>query len=662
MNHIPRILQLDPWLGHHRDAIDQRIDFFQQRKKRLLDGHSLIDFANGHAYYGQHWHDDFWVFREALPQASEVFVLCQANNWQAHANYAYKRINDNGDWQLTLPQNFFTHGDHYRLLVRWHGGQGERIPAYCQRVVQNIDHSFNATTIAATTPFRWQYDQVARLDHAPLIYEAHIGMAQESLGVGSCADFEKNILPRIIDGGYNTVQFMALAEHPYYGSFGYQVSSFFAFSSRFGEADAFRSLVDACHKNGIAVIMDLIHSHAVKNEVEGIGAQDGSSYQYFHDGDRGQHPAWDSRCFDYSKNNVLHFLLSNCKYWLEEFHLDGFRFDGVTSMLYTHHGLGVDFDNYDKYYHHDIDHDAIFYLSLANELIHQCNAQAITIAEDMSGMPGTCLPPAEGGLGFDYRLAMGTPDMWAGIIDNYPDEQWSVSDIFQQLRSRRSDSTTIAYAESHDQALVGDKCISFRLMDKEMYSGMTLNDDNIIIDRGIALHKLIRLMTFCAGGEGYLNFMGNEFGHPEWIDFPREGNDWSYAYARRQWHLRDNPRLRYAALGEFDAAMLRICGPQLGQAQAECLGEHADDQWIVFSLGELLCVFNFNPTQSFSDLSIPVHISGSYNILLSSDDTVFDGHNRIDSNCLCEPDPDHQQHIRIYIPSRCALVLTPHIT
>ncbi|NRA39797.1 MAG: 1,4-alpha-glucan-branching enzyme, partial [Planctomycetes bacterium] len=542
----PQILQLDPWLESHSDAIHQRIDYYRQRKQHLIGSQTLNQFANGHAYYGLHACNDFWTFRESLPNANAVFILCQKNNWQCHDSFRLKCINDHGDWQLSVALEIFTVGDHYRLHVQWDGGNGERIPAYAQQVTQNEDHSFNAVIHRATS-YQWQYDHENVLSASPLIYECHIGMAQEAEEVGSFADFEKHILPRIIAAGYNAVQFMALMEHPYYGSFGYQVSSFFALSSRFGPADDFRSLVDTCHKHGIAVIMDLIHSHAVKNEVEGLSKQDGTAYQYFHDGDRGQHPAWDSRCFDYGKDSVVHFLLSNCKYWLEEFHLDGFRFDGVTSMLYTHHGLGTDFDNYDKYYYHGIDADAICYLTMANELIHNIKPSAICIAEDMSGMPGTCLAAEDGGLGFDYRLAMGTPDMWAKLIDDCPDEQWSISDIFNQLRSRRSDCKTIAYAESHDQALVGDKCISFRLMDKDMYSSMQRNDENIIIDRGMALHKLTRLITLCAGGEAYLNFMGNEFGHPEWIDFPREGNNWSYAFARRQWHLRDDPKLRYGA-------------------------------------------------------------------------------------------------------------------
>ena len=174
---------------------------------------------------------------------------------------------------------------------------------------------------------------------------------------------------------------MAIQEHPYYGSFGYHVSSFYAASSRFGTPDDLKHLIDDAHSMGIAVIMDIVHSHAVKNELEGLGRFDGSYNQYFYGDHRREHPAWDSLCFDYGKNEVLHFLLSNCKFWLEEYGFDGFRFDGVTSMLYYSHGLGQAFGSYDDYYNGGQDTNAITYLSLANEVIHTVNPNAITIAE-----------------------------------------------------------------------------------------------------------------------------------------------------------------------------------------------------------------------------------------------------------------------------------------
>ena len=270
---------------------------------------------------------------------------------------------------------------------------------------------------------------------------------------------------------------------------------------------------------GIAVVMDLIHSHAVKNEVEGLGKYDGTRYQFFHDGPRGEHPAWDSYCFNYGKNEVLHFLFSNLKYWLEEYNFDGYRFDGVTSMLYYDHGLGKAFTSYGDYFSPNLDYEAVVYFRLANKLIHQVKPNALSIAEDMSGLPGLAAPISHGGLGFDYRMSLGVPDYWIKVIKEKKDEEWEVGDIFYQLTAHRMDEKVVSYAESHDQALVGDKTIIFRLIDKEMYYSMRKDQPNLSVDRGIALHKMIRLITASCAGGAYLNFMGNDFGHPEWIEF-----------------------------------------------------------------------------------------------------------------------------------------------
>jgi 1,4-alpha-glucan branching enzyme len=258
----------------------------------------------------------------------------------------------------------------------------------------------------------------------------------------------------------------------------------------------------------------------------------------------------------------LHFLLSNLKYWMDQYHFDGFRFDGITSMLYHDHGLGVAFTDYGKYFSMNTDLDAVAYLQLATQLARQVNPNAILIAEDMSALPGLCVPIKDGGVGFDYRLAMGIPDLWIKLIKTQPDENWNMWHIWHELTSRRPHEGYIGYAESHDQALVGDKTLIFRLCDAAMYTDMNKDSHSPVIERGVALHKMIRLITLSLGGEGYLNFMGNEFGHPEWIDFPREGNNWSYFYCRRQWHLADDPALRYEYLLQFDKEMIQLAKTQ----------------------------------------------------------------------------------------------------
>ena len=517
------------------------------------------------------------------------------------ALFAFKRQNDEGVWELRVPKKTLHHRDLYRLKVHWQDGEGDRIPAWARRVVQD-PHTliFNAQVWWPARPYAWRHPHFRRRPAAPLIYEVHPGMAQAEEKIGTWSEFTEKILPRIAAAGYNTIQLMAVQEHPYYGSFGYQVSNFFAASSRFGTPEELKALVDAAHGAGIAVIMDLVHSHAVSNEVEGLSRFDGTLHQYFHGGPRGLHRAWDSRCFDYGKIQVLHFLLSNCRFWLDEYRVDGFRFDGVTSMLYLDHGLERSFVSYDDYFSPNVDEDALTYLTLANRLIHAVRPDALTVAEDVSGMPGLAAPAKDGGCGFDCRFAMGVPDYWIRLIKEVPDEHWPMGHLWHELTNRRRDEKTISYAESHDQALVGDQSIIFRLIGDDMYTHMRITDENLRVDRGMALHKLIRLITLATSGNGYLNFMGNEFGHPEWIDFPREGNNWSSQYARRQWHLVDDTTLRYQFLARFDHDMIALARRLriYKSGEPRLLHEHGESLVIAFERAGLIFAFSFHPTAS----------------------------------------------------------------
>ena len=556
----------DPFLAPYAGAIAARAKNVGARMKALCPkGGTIADFACAHEYYGLHLRNGRWIFREWAPNATSIELVGDFNSWRADGSFALARVTGDpaGAWEGEWPEKAIRHGQRYHLIVRWieegSAREGERIPAYARRVVQDPNTDlYEAQVWQPAEPYRWRHHVRRRASAAaPFIYEAHVGMAQEKGGVGTYAEFRENVLPRVVRAGYNTLQLMAVMEHPYYGSFGYHVGSFFAASSRFGTPEELKALVDAAHAAGLAVIMDLVHSHAVKNERDGLSRFDGTYYQYFHDGPRGWHDAWDSRCFDYGKTEVLHFLLSNCRYWLDEFHFDGFRFDGVTSMLYRHHGLGVAFGNYAQYFDDSVDDDAFAYLALANKLIHAVHPGAITIAEDVSGMPGLAAPIAKGGAGFDFRLAMGVPDYWFRLAD-IRDDDWSMGGLWHALTDRRAEERTVSYVESHDQALVGGKTFFFQMMGTAIYDSMHRGVRNLVTDRAVALHKLARLATAATAGGGYLNFMGNEFGHPEWIDFPREGNGYSYDHARRLWHLRDDPGLLYKCLGDFDEAMLDL--------------------------------------------------------------------------------------------------------
>ena len=662
-----RLIKNDPWLKDYEPAIAGRHQSALDKINELTQGgkSTLSDFATGYLYFGLHRTSAGWVFREWAPNATDIYLIGDFNNWQEMPQYRLKQQKNSGNWELKLRGNALKHGDLYKLKVYWKDGCGERIPAWCRRVVQDEQTKiFSAQVWAPETPYVWK-KKTFRPNTSPLlIYECHIGMSQDAEKVGTYNEFRENVLPRVVAGGYNCIQIMAIQEHPYYGSFGYHVSSFFAASSRFGTPEELKRLIDEAHQQGVAVIMDIVHSHAVKNEVEGLGNFAGDPSQYFYSGGRREHPAWDSLCFDYGKNEVLHFLLSNCKFWMDEYHFDGFRFDGVTSMLYYSHGLGEAFCNYGDYFNGGQDDNAICYLTLANKLIHEVNPKAITIAEEVSGMPGLAASFADGGYGFDYRMAMNIPDYWIKTIKEKKDEDWKPSSLFWEVTNRRKDEKTISYCESHDQALVGDKTIIFRLIDADMYWHFKKGDENYAVERGIALHKMIRLLTASTINGGYLNFMGNEFGHPEWIDFPREGNGWSHKYARRQWNLVDNKELCFHYLGDFDRAMLEIVGGEKNIQKSPVVEVwHNDgDQVLAYSRKDLLFVFNFSYNRSFTGYGFMVP-QGAYDVVLNTDAPEFGGHGLNDDSVrhLTNFDPllarDGKGWLKLYLPARSAMVL-----
>lgn len=662
-----KLIKNDLWLKPYEDIIEARYTNVLHKEAELTNEGkiSLSDFACGHLYFGLHKTDNSWIFREWAPNATAIYMIGTFSDWQKRDEYKLQP-KDNGQWEIELPHDKLRHEDLFKLVVCWNGGEGERMPSYAYRAVQDFQTKiFSAQVWDPQNSYHFEVESFVPQAGPLLIYECHIGMGTEEEKVGTYEEFRLSILPRIKADGYNAIQIMAIQEHPYYGSFGYHVSSFFAPSSRFGTPDELKHLIDDAHKLGIAVIMDIVHSHAVKNEAEGLGRFDGSYTQYFHGGHRREHPAWDSLCFDYGKNEVLHFLLSNCKFWLEEYKFDGYRFDGVTSMLYYSHGLGEAFIDYRDYFNGNQDDDAISYLTLANKLIHEVNPNAITIAEEVSGMPGLAAKIDNGGYGFDYRMAMNIPDYWIKMIKEKKDEDWHPTGIFWELTNRRNDEKTISYAESHDQALVGDKTIIFRLIDADMYWYMSKHyGSSFLTDRGIALHKMIRLATATTINGGYLNFMGNEFGHPEWVDFPREGNGWSHKYARRQWHLADDKDLKYHYLGDFDKAMLGLIKsiPHFEQTKIIRLWDKDEDQVLSYMRDGLLFVFNFNPDKSFSDYGF-LAPEGKYEVILDTDAHIFGGNGLIDDNIphLTIYDElyttEGKGWLKLYIPARTAFVL-----
>jgi len=662
------VVERDEWLHPVADAMTRRHeDYMRVLADIERSAGTIVDYANGYRWFGWQRDDDLagWWFREWLPEAYDVYIFGDFNGWQR----TQLRLDKGADgvWSAFFPdamyEGLLTDGSLYKIHVHGRNGWHDRIPAYARRVVQDDETKNYTAQFVVPKPFAWSVgDFDISANGELLIYETHVGMAQEREGVGTYVEFADKILPIIKADGYNAVQLMAIAEHPYYGSFGYHVSSFFAPSSRFGTAEELKYLVDRAHSMGIAVIMDLVHAHYVKNINEGINELDGSDHLYSKSGEAGYQKYWDSKTFDYGKREVRHFLLSNIKYWLDELRFDGFRFDGVTSMIYHHHGYEP-MGSREAFFGAGVNGDALTYLTLANKLIHDFRPTAVTVAEDVSGMPAMCARIDDGGVGFDYRLGMAIPDFWIKMLKEVPDEEWNIWDIWSVMTDRLPDVRTVAYAESHDQALVGDKTIAFRLMDKEMYYSMNRTSENIVVDRGMALHKMIRLMTIAAGGDAYLNFMGNEFGHPEWIDFPREGNGWSYAHARRQWSLSTNELLRYSQLGDFDKAMISLVRKYRVLSDGYPFNLQMDEgrKTMVFSHGDLLFVFNWHPSESTPDYAVRVQAAGKYKLLLSTDDEAFGGQGREDATVEhfsypCTENGETRHYIQIYNTARTASV------
>ncbi len=659
VNEMYRILELNPQLAPFSGDIDLRMSAYYDTKRRILpDGGTLKDFANAHEYFGIHRVEGGWVYREWAPSAYQLYLEGEFNDWNK-TSHPLTRL-DNGVWELKLEgEKALWEGCKVKTVVDANLTRTEHIPLYARRVVQDKETiTWMAEVVDDWKVFKWTDEEFKGADSL-YIYEAHVGMAQEEGKVGSYRDFAKYILPRVKKAGYNAIQLMAIMEHPYYGSFGYQVSNFFAASSWFGKPEDLKYLVNKAHKLGIRVLLDVVHSHAVKNTAEGINMFDGTTWQFFHDGDKGEHPAWGTKCFNYGKTEVIHFLLSNLKFWMTEYHFDGFRFAGVTSMLYHDHGFGTDFNDNNKYFSFNTHIEAVTYLQLANELIREVNPEAITVAEDMSGMPGMCLPIPDGGIGFDYRLAMGLPDMWIRTVKEQRDEQWDIGKMWGDMCLRRPGEGTVAYVESHDQALVGDKTMIFRLADANMYTDMNKDCHNPVVDRAVALHKMIRLFTLAGGGEAYLNFMGNEFGHPEWIDFPREGNGWSFHYCRRQWSLRDNGLLKYQWLGDFDEDMIKLTKKQdiFKQRMADLCLMKGPEQTIVFYRKGLLFAFNFSPSNSLTNVLVPVPNNADYTVAMCTDDEKYGGQNLVEHMKYPVKEFDGKLYVELYIPARTAIVL-----
>ena len=272
----------DPWLEPAEAEINDRYNRYQRTLDELKGTWgSLLKFADAHNYFGIQYDKkrNGWVYREWAPKAQDLYFFGDFNNWQRYSNRMTR--NQYGVWEIFLDREIykdrFTHKSLVKVMVHSDLGFQERIPAYIRRVIQDpVTLDFSGQVWLPPHRFDWEGDQfnIGMLGEL-FIYECHVGMAQEAERVGTFIEFADTLIPYIKNSGYNTIQLMAVAEHPYYASFGYHVSNFYAVSSRFGTPDDLKYLIRKAHEQGLAVIMDLVHSHTVKNVAEGLNLFEG---------------------------------------------------------------------------------------------------------------------------------------------------------------------------------------------------------------------------------------------------------------------------------------------------------------------------------------------------------------------------------------------------
>jgi 1,4-alpha-glucan branching enzyme len=343
------VVKLDPWLEPFTDALKRRYSKTQSWINTINETEGSIDkFSKGTEKFGFNVDsNNNIVYREWAPSAIEAYLIGDFNGWDRKSHPMKK--DSFGVFEIELPaidgQAAIPHNSKIKISLELRNGERvDRIPAWIKYVTQDLSVSpvYDARFWNPPTSERYQFKHPRPKKPASArIYEAHVGISTPEQRVATYKEFTKNMLPRIKALDYNVIQLMAIMEHAYYASFGYQINSFFAASSRYGPPEDLKELIDTAHSMGIVVLLDVVHSHASKNVLDGLNNFDGTDHQYFHSGGKGTHDQWDSRLFNYGHHEVLRFLLSNLRFWMDEYQFDGFRFDGVTSMLYTHHGLGT---------------------------------------------------------------------------------------------------------------------------------------------------------------------------------------------------------------------------------------------------------------------------------------------------------------------------------
>ena len=616
----------------------KRVDGFWHQRIGTFIGHDLI------------------VIREYAPNAHFVSVIGDFNHWDRGRD-PLKRIS-NTEWEITLDRARVMPGSRYKLHIAGHNGGRDRIPSTCPYARQSSDGDFAAifefNVLSPPTRLQKQPEHLK-------VYELHIGLAASGPRIGTYLEVAHDVIHRVKYAGYTAVQLMAVHEHPYYGSFGYHVSNPYGICSRFGTRQDFKYLVDNCHEVGLLVIIDLVHAHAVKNLSEGLGEFDGQDGYLFKTGQNALHPAWDSLVYDYENQATVSYLLSNARYWIEEYGIDGFRVDGVTSILYNDHGIGHTGFTDNDYLGSNLNQSGLLYLVLLCKLAHELRPDFILIAEDVSGLPGLARPALLGGVGFDYRLQMGLPDFFESVAKDVMDDGISPSRIWHALVSRRFDERHIGYVESHDQAIVGGQSLIFRLLGPKMYTDMHAETQSHDVHLAVAVVNVAKSIVFFLGGEAWMSFIGNEFGHPDWVEFPTPDNDDCFEYAYRKWYLATDSALMYEKMAAFDRDLMHQRKIAVTWDESYMTAPLLDDnrKLSVFHRDRVVLVCNTTTDVSYEDVWVPVPEQGNYRVILSTEEHRYGGYGRVNENMqYATIAVDGNAYIRLYVPSMSAIFMT----
>lgn len=522
-----------------------------------------------------------------------------------------------------------SHGSRYRVYFNTPNGALERVPAWATYVLPDSDGNQYYAVHWEPPPedvYKWK-NKRPKVPKSFRIYECHVGISGIEQKISSFNEFISKVLPHIKNAGYNAIQLIGVIEHRDYSSVGYKVTNLFAVSSRFGTPNDFKHLVDEAHGLGLLVFLDIVHSYSAADELVGLSLFDGSNDCYFHTGKRGHHKYWGTRMFKYGDVDVLHFLLSNLKWWVVEYQIDGFQFHSLSSMMYTHNGFATFTGEMEEYCNQYVDKDALIYLILANEMLHELHPDIITIAEDATFYPGLCEPTSQGGLGFDYWVNLSVSEMWLWLLENAPYQEWNMNKIVSVLvNNQQSHEKMLLYTENHNQSISGGRSFAEIILRK--FKEQPFGSEDVTF-RVSSLHNMVKLITFSISGSAYLNFMGNEFGHPNRVEFPMPSNNYSFNFANRRWDLLLEGV--HNNLFKFDMDMMRMDEHEQILSRGLPKVHHVNDFNMVISYirGPLLFICNFHPEISHKMYIIGVEEAGEYKVILNTDEISYGGHGEL---------------------------------